>query len=71
MDSMITINIFFMAVLTDEARKLSAFPAQAAIFDPLNIKYIYRNHKVFDVADRTSHCGLFCIGSSLGWKKDC
>ena len=28
-----------------------------------------RKHKVFDVADRTGHCGLFCIGSSLGWKK--
>ena len=39
--------IFFMAVLTDEARKLSAFPAQAAIFDPLNIKYIYRNHGIY------------------------
>ena len=31
-------RIFFMAVLTDEARKISALPAQAAIFDPLNIK---------------------------------
>ena len=27
-----------MAVLTDEARKISALPAQAAIFDPLNFK---------------------------------
>lgn len=35
-----------MAVLTDEARKISVFPAQAAIFDPLNIKYIYRNVEV-------------------------
>ena len=35
-----------MAVLTDEARKISALPAQAAIFDPLNIKYIYRNHGI-------------------------
>ena len=41
------IPIFFMAVLTDEARKLSAFPAQAAIFDPLNIRYIYRNHGIY------------------------
>ena len=31
-----------MAVLTDEARKISALPAQAAIFDPLNIKHTYR-----------------------------
>ena len=28
-----------------------------------------RKHKVFDVGDSISHCGLFCIGSSLGWKK--
>ena len=35
-----------MAVLTDEARKISALPAQAAIFDPLNIKHTYQDHGI-------------------------
>ena len=40
------IPVFFMAVLTDEARKISALPAQAAIFDPLNIKHTYQDHGI-------------------------
>ena len=35
-----------MAVLTDEAREISAIPVQAAIFDPPNIRYIYRTHGI-------------------------
>ena len=35
-----------MAVLTGRSTKISALPAQAAIFDPLNIKHTYQDHGI-------------------------
>lgn len=35
-----------MAVLTDEARKISALPAQAAIFVSLNITHACQDHGI-------------------------